>query len=221
MALYLSVPSTRMLNMDGQQGFEERLGELFETVSLDQQVPLSTAHETALDIEIDLAGDDGSPELEVLLDHHPELRGGSLSLHPLTRGGASHGVLAVTRLDEGAHLTWRQSAYLRGAAGALSMWGWDRRRAPEIEADLEGPVLTERQRAILTLIDLGYTNERIGRTLGYSTSTIKGDVGRLLRITGTHGRRQLLVVARRLRWLDEAHTEADALTVTVAHSSMR
>ena len=221
MALYLSVPSTRMLNMDGQQGFEERLGELFETVSLDQQVPLSTAHETALDIEIDLAGDDGSPELEVLLDHHPELRGGSLSLHPLTRGGASHGVLAVTRLDEGAQLTWRQSAYLRGAAGALSMWGWDRRRAPEIEADLEGPVLTERQRAILTLIDLGYTNERIGRTLGYSTSTIKGDVGRLLRITGTHGRRQLLVVARRLRWLDGTHTEADALTVPVAHSSMR
>lgn len=194
--------------MDGQEGFRENLGALFETVSLDDDVPLSIVHETALDIEINLTQDDRSPQVEVLLDQHPELLGGTLSLHPLTRRGTSHGVLAVTSLDQSACLTWRQTAYLRGAAGALSMWGWDRRHAPEVEADLEDPVVTERQIAILRLIALGHTNERIGRTLGYSTSTVKADVGRILRLTGTDGRRELLVVARRLRWLDESPARA-------------
>jgi len=57
--------------------------------------------------------------------------------------------------------------------------------------------LTDRQRGIIELIAVGYTDKQLARQLGISSSTLRTHLERLFRRFGVHSRAAL--VARRLR----------------------
>lgn len=214
-AIYLCPPDSRALLLDGQEGFHDSLGELFGRIPLDEDLPLSHAHENGVEIELYLDGRDPTPPVEVLLGRHPELDGGRIQLCPLLRRGKAHGVLALADHDGASSLSWQQRTFREGAASAVSIWGWTRLMSPDVAAprrDDHG--MTGRQRSILLLVERGYTNERIGRSLGYSTSTVKAELARMFRMTSTSRREQLLVVARRMGWLTalSEHDGEDDLT---------
>ena len=64
-----------------------------------------------------------------------------------------------------------------------------------------GP-LTVRQLEVLSLVDRGYSNRRIGSELGLAEPTVKGHMRRTLRQLGVTDRQEAVVSARRLGLLD-------------------
>ena len=64
-----------------------------------------------------------------------------------------------------------------------------------------GP-LTVRQLEVLSLVDRGYSNRRIGDELGLAEPTVKGHLRRTLKLLGASDRRQAVLSARRLGLLD-------------------
>jgi DNA-binding NarL/FixJ family response regulator len=57
--------------------------------------------------------------------------------------------------------------------------------------------LTARERRVLELIALGYTNEQIAAELAFSLSTIKADIGSILRKLGARNRAGAVALASR------------------------
>lgn len=121
---------------------------------------------------------------------------------PMSVADESVGVTVVTRAAADTSMDSHDRAHLLATAGAVSLWSAQRRRDPSVSPSPHAEAtLSPRQVRILALVQLGYTNDRVGRELGFSTSTVKADLLRMYDLTGTHTRRHLLTAAAQLGWL--------------------
>jgi DNA-binding CsgD family transcriptional regulator len=117
---------------------------------------------------------------------------------PIISRGRAVGGLALAR-PHGRALTTVDIALLEGVGAALGLW----LTHPDSGVGAVGPAdtpptLTPRQQAILTMIAAGRTNAAIAAALGYSPSTIKQEVHRLVRALDATDRRSVVERAYRL-----------------------
>jgi LuxR family transcriptional regulator, maltose regulon positive regulatory protein len=70
--------------------------------------------------------------------------------------------------------------------------------APSGVATSTADRLTARERRVLEFVALGYTNEQIAAELAFSLSTIKADIGSILRKLGARNRAGAVALASHL-----------------------
>ena len=117
----------------------------------------------------------------------------ALSVPVLSRGRAVGTVFLVAYRP--FPRTWAFHDTLTAVSQSLALWILLRResvRATPHEATRASRlVVTDRERDVLVLVREGMTNAGIGRALGYSEATVRADLGRLSRMLGVNGRREI------------------------------
>lgn len=151
----------------------------------------------------------------VLLDYHlPDMDG----LSALEVLGRRHPELPVVILSGSANPSIMRQAMELGAAGFITKSGLSEEllsalrrvlagevvmpkefasRPPGTSAAVTAPVFTQRQQAVLKLMQHGLSNREIGDQLNLSEETIKSHVTVILRILGVSTRLQAAMQARR------------------------
>jgi two-component system, NarL family, response regulator LiaR len=64
------------------------------------------------------------------------------------------------------------------------------------------PILSERQREVLELVALGYSNDEIAERLHLSTRIVEGDITDIVKALGVRDRTSAAVVALRMGLID-------------------
>lgn len=203
--LYLKPFGAQVAILDGYHGLDADLsrnvralplgspGAVADAMALGQHVtvPLGEVAHLApafTELMVDAAHESGD---HVVLDYVP-----------MSVAGAAVGLIVVTRAATDTSMESHDRAHLLATASAVSLWAAERRRDPSVSPSphTQGN-LSSRQERILTLVQRGYTNDRVGRELGFSTSTVKADLLKMYDLTGTHTRQHLLTAAAQLGWL--------------------
>jgi DNA-binding CsgD family transcriptional regulator len=130
---------------------------------------------------------------------------GVLISGPITAQGRSVGAYAMTGPVD-RDWTTLDLALLSAVSSALGLWMAHPDTGLAVDDDAEGSEieLSERQRRILLLVETGRTNHSIAVTLGYSASTVKQELRRLMVLLGTPDRDASARQARTLGLLGEA-----------------
>jgi DNA-binding CsgD family transcriptional regulator len=189
----------------GQHGLTDEEGARYTHVSPDFPLPASEAVHHVLPFTRTLAE---MAELFPVLRIRPELAGDASQLHfPITITGLTVGAVLVTvdhpfRWDP---TSWHAALAIQALLGLYvrtteRLWSPLRPRNPEF-AIVQG--LTDRQVAILQLVDLGRSTSAIATRLGFSESTIKQDIRRAVIALDTADRRQAVARARELGLLPD------------------
>jgi len=96
--------------------------------------------------------------------------------------------------------------FIDAACNALTLWIVGRQggqpQLPGQRSSRAGRQLTDRQRDVLRLIELGKSNAAIAAALGFSVSTVKADVASAMSTLGAADRQRASEVARELGLLD-------------------
>lgn len=100
-------------------------------------------------------------------------------------------------------------ALLDGISSALGLWlthpDTPTQRSDRLTSRDAGILhVTERQKQILRMVELGKSNTAIGMALGYSVSTIKQELQRVMRSMGVNDRREAAARARSLDLLTDS-----------------
>ena len=120
---------------------------------------------------------------------------------PLISAGGVTGALTMVCAGARPWTTW-DSAAVSAAGAALGMWLSHPDSGLPSTDPRDRPVLTPRQRRILSLAALGRTTSAIGMSLGYSESTVKQELQRTMRVLGVDSRGAAVERARTLDLLD-------------------
>lgn len=153
--------------------------------------------------------------LKILTEEHPLFRvppsllsQGSLLLFPLQQAGVTEGIVACTLPGD---IPWNPQTWQNALAiqGLLTMYlqSPGQRWTPVRITDPDSAgihTLTDRQRAILTLVLEGKTTSGISARLGFAESTIKHDVHRAIAALGATTRYEAAERAREFGLLDAA-----------------
>lgn len=128
---------------------------------------------------------------------------GDIGQMPIFANGVPIGAVAFLcdRLNE-----WnlKSFAVLQGLAAALGLWMSHQQSnvlGNQFAAQHEGLSLTERQIQILTMVGEGKSNTAISARLGFSQSTVKQELQRIMRRLKVHSREEALQVATELQLL--------------------
>ena len=109
--------------------------------------------------------------------------------------------LVLLLLQRTLHGERRHSAWMRMSAAALEEKARDYARRQEAtglrEEATPAAQLTNRQRAVLSLLALGLTNEQIARRISFSASTVRQETMVIYRVLGATGRSEAVAIARR------------------------
>jgi DNA-binding NarL/FixJ family response regulator len=132
---------------------------------------------------------------------------GDMVCAPVTAQGTAFGALGfVTRSTR----TWTNAdiAYLDGLSSILGIWATHHLsgvRTPEVWRPVTQDTLTlsPRQLDILRLVELGKSNAAIAFALGYSASTVKAELQRVLRVLKVGDRQAAVATARELGLLSD------------------
>lgn len=116
---------------------------------------------------------------------------------PITAQGTTLGVLGFYTNERRAW-TLKDISYLEGLCAAVGIWR-------PVGATML--VLSDRQRVIVRLAEAGKSNAAIAMALGYSSSTVKAEVQRVLRALKVSDRGTAAARARELGLFDEDPTE--------------
>lgn len=107
----------------------------------------------------------------------------SVLCSPVLSGGVSVGAWWCT-LPEDVEFGPRETLLVQGISSALGLWLTHPKTLPLIPVESRQRTgeasLTDRQVQILILVRVGKTNREIGRALGFSESTIKGELRHLM-----------------------------------------
>ena len=144
-----------------------------------------------------------------LLHVRPELLShGSMLIVPIQDSAITRALLFVALPGD---IDWNASSWQNVLAlqAALSLYVranlafWDEVQTPSTGASLSRK-LTDRQCAILALVEAGKSSSSIAARLGFSESTVKKDLRRAMAIVGATSRRQAVTKARDLGLLPVA-----------------
>lgn len=129
---------------------------------------------------------------------------GSVVSVPISTRGVVAGTFALS-CPTGQEWDPRDLAFLDAIGAALALWFLHPSSGLDDPVSVDDPVveLTDRQRAIVVLLDRGRTTAQIGDELGYSPSTIKQEIGRVMHELGTPTRAALVDRLRELGLLPE------------------
>lgn len=203
--LYLRPFGARVAILDGYHGLDAALSRNFRAVPLGSPGAVADAMALGQHVTVSLAEVEYlTPTFAALMVEAAQESGDRVVLDyvPLSVATETLGVLVVTRAAASASLDSQDRAHLLATGGIVALWAAERRRDPAVSpSPHEEATLSPRQVRILSLVQLGYTNDRVGRELGFSTSTVKADLLRMYDLTGTHTRRHLLTAAAQLGWL--------------------
>ena len=124
---------------------------------------------------------------------------------PIVSAGRSLGVFALTCVEARSCSTLER-AMLSAVSSALGLWMShpDSGLAGDAVGDGADISLSERQRRILLLVEAGRTNAAIAAALGFSTSTVKQELRRIMLVLGTPDREASAQRARSLGLLADA-----------------
>jgi len=189
---------------DGWNRSAETLAGRIPPIPVASELPIARAYRDGEPLEVEAnrlhAEFPAMPYLEALIgdDHMP--RAEVLIAAPVTCQGRSVGGYAAWSAQR---LQPDDLPLLGAISAALGLWmthplAGPRRPAPGREARL----LSERQVAVLRLVSEGRTNKAIAETLGYSESTVKLELSRIMDVLKAQDRQQAVHVARNLRLLD-------------------
>jgi len=146
-----------------------------------------------------------------LLGVRPELADGMLLTLPLSIRGITVGAVLISLMEE---FRWEPQAWQRVLAiqAVLTLYvrANDRPWTParQLSAQMApGQGLTDRQIAILTLVDLAKSTSAIAVRLGFSESTIKADLRRAMHTLQVSDRRQAVARAIEIGLLDASNSD--------------
>ena len=123
-----------------------------------------------------------------------------LSMPIISRGIVIGALLAIS--DNPVPRSWSARESLGNVCQSLAPWvllrmGERESAAPRVSRT--SPLtLSDRERTILRLVGEGRKNSEIAYELGYSDATVRADLGRLSKILGVHGRREVVQRAQEL-----------------------
>ena len=205
--LYLKPFGADVAILDGYHGLDPDLARSFRAIPLGSPGAVADALALGQPVTRSLEEVDYlTPAFSSLISAATQEPGGRVILDyvPLCLLDESIGLLVLTRVASTTALDSHDQVHLSTTAAALSFWAAERRRDPEVSpASHSEAGISPRQMRILDLMSQGYTNDRVARELGFSLSTVKADLLRLYRLTGTHTRGQLLSAATQMGWLAE------------------
>lgn len=203
--LYLKPFGAQVAILDGYHGLEAALGRNLRAVPLGGPGAVADAMAFGQPVTVSLGEVEHlAPSFAALMVAAAHDSGDRVVLDyvPMTVATEAVGVIVVTRVAANTSMESPDRAHLLATAGVVSLWAALRRRDPSVSPSPHAEVsLSPRQERILTLVQRGYTNDRVGRELGFSTSTVKADLLRMYDLTGTHNRQHLLTAAAQLGWL--------------------
>lgn len=137
--------------------------------------------------------------------------GGDVVHVPITAQGTTLGVLGFYT-NERRMWTSKDISYLEGLCAAVGIWATHPLsgvQTPEIWRPVGETmlVLSDRQRVILRLVEARKSNAAIAMALGYSSSTVKAEIQKVLRALKVNDRTTAAERARELGLLDDDVTE--------------
>ena len=193
----------------------------YSRLPLDLDFPLTRAYLTGQTIFVAGASVErdyplmGAARDAVLREVRMDSDGVTIVAMPLQYQGISIGACSWWCLHD-RPWTWNDYTYVDGVAATLSMWLQLRRYEHSLDAaglgstrlETRPRLLTERQKAVLTLIRDGKSNAAIAASLGYSISTVKNDVQALFTVLGATRRKELVRKALDAGLLTEASAAA-------------
>lgn len=143
-----------------------------------------------------------------LLGVRPELSDGMLLSIPLPVRGITVGAALISLVEQ---FRWQPTTWQRILAiqAILAMYvrasdhNWTPVRPMSVHT-IQRQGLTERQLAVLALVDLGKSTSSIAARLGFSEATIKTDLRRAMHTLQVSDRRQAVARATELGFLDSA-----------------
>ena len=143
--------------------------------------------------------------LDLVLDAHPEMRGGVSLNVPALHAGQFRGVLQMNLRPLPVGGANELLPLLDLLAIVTGLWLATRARPSPlgVRQTTRNTRLTHRQMLVLRLLARGLTNSQIARQLSYSVSTIKGDLATLYRVTHSRDREDLLERASSMGLLGE------------------
>ena len=206
--LYLKPFGAQVAILDGYHGLDDALSRNFRAVPLGSPGAVADAMALGQHVTMSLGELEYlTPAFAALMVEAAQETGDRVVLDyvPLSVATEVLGILVVTRGAASASLDSHERAHLLATGAIVALWAAERRRDPAVSPSPHAEAtLSPRQERILSMVQLGYTNERVARELGFSTSTVKADLLRMYDLTGTHTRRHLLTAAAQLGWLANA-----------------
>ena len=198
--IYAPTLDDEALQLVGQWGFGKALVP-YSTVPLTVDFALVRAYLTG-QVLVKRASTEFSQDLSaiaieaVLSEQGRDVDGTTVIAMPLQYGGVSIGASVTFCAHEGP-MSWNDYAYVDGTAALIAMWLQLRTLESTVAATTPRrgrttQMLTDRQRAVLSMIRDGKSNAAIAASLGYSISTVKNDVQALFTVLGATRRRELV-----------------------------
>lgn len=200
----------------GGYGFTDEEMDRYAVVPLSVPSPMGEAY---LNSEVTVLSFHDLPKTYEVVRIDPEIWGqmadrfgeGDVVHVPITAQGTTLGVLGFYT-NERRKWTSKDVSYLEGLCAAVGIWATHPLsgvQTPEIWRPVGETmlVLSDRQRVILRLVEAGKSNAAIAMALGYSSSTVKAEIQKVLRALKVNDRGTAAERARELGLLDEDPTE--------------
>lgn len=132
------------------------------------------------------------------LIHYPESTNlKTLVNSPLHLTNAPTGVLGVM-CERETKITPEDRSFVAIITGLISLHISKHQDRP-MSLEERGVYLTKRQISIIEMMNQQMTNSQIARELGYSESTVRHETMRIYEVLNANGRREAVVLARKLR----------------------
>jgi len=213
----LSTARRKLVVVDGQalvrRGFALSLGmarpdaQVLEAASVVEAIELAQGHSDLSLVLLDVDPEDGVESLRMLVAalHQTPVVAVSASDDPgrivaCVSAGARGYVLKASPCDVLEHvvsLVLADPDYLPLPRAALARVGGGAPASASREAEDVARQLTDRQRDVFRLLQLGYSNKEIARDLGVLEGTVKVHVRAIMQKLGVKNRTQVAVVAVR------------------------
>lgn len=217
--LYAPDPAGHALELQGQWGFGHALS-TYAALPLDLVFPATRAFLTGQPIFVE-ATEAGEryplldvAQTEILRDREIDPEAVTIVAMPLQYQGVSIGVCTWWCTHQGPW-SWNDFTFVDGTSAVMAMWMQLRNYEASLAAAGLGapgmaarrPMITDRQRSVLHLIQQGRSNEAIASALGFSVSTVKNDVQGLFILLGCTRRSELIGRAEAVGLLTEGRDE--------------